>query len=62
VAALPSPDAIQAWTFYNQGERQAASDLMTRVVEGRRRVLGEEHPDTQVSIESLRHFENEAES
>jgi len=48
-----------AWTLDKQGERQAARDLMTRVVERRRRVLGEEHPLTQGSIESLRHFEGE---
>lgn len=49
-----------AWTLYRQGEHQAARDLMARAVEGRRRVLGEEHPWTQTSIKSLRHLEDEA--
>jgi hypothetical protein len=50
-----------AWTLHNQGEHQAARELMARVVEESRRVLGEEHPRTQGSIASLRQFEDEAE-
>ena len=42
-----------ASTFWNQGRWKEAEELDVQVMETRKRVLGEEHPDTLTSMNNL---------
>ena len=42
-----------ALTFWNQGRWKEAEELFVQVMETRKRVLGEEHPDTLTSMNNL---------
>ena len=42
-----------ASTYWNLGRWQEVEELQVIVVEARKRVLGEKHPDTLLSMESL---------
>ncbi|KZL79726.1 tpr domain protein, partial [Colletotrichum incanum] len=42
-----------ASTYWNQGRWKEAEELEVRVMEMRKRVLGDEHPDTLTSIANL---------
>ena len=42
-----------ALTYSDQGKLQEAADLEERVLEVRRRILGEEHPSTLTSMNNL---------
>jgi hypothetical protein len=42
-----------AETYWNQGRWKEAEELKVQALETRKRVLGEEHPDTLTSIASL---------
>ena len=49
------PDALQvvfnlAWTYQNLGTWKDGEDLFVRVLNYRKRLLGDEHPDTLHSI------------
>ncbi|KAF6803649.1 kinesin light chain [Colletotrichum plurivorum] len=42
-----------AATYWNQGRWKEAEELFVRVMETRKRVLGEEHPSTLTSMHNL---------
>ncbi|KAI9776901.1 MAG: hypothetical protein M1816_005004 [Peltula sp. TS41687] len=42
-----------ASTYFNQGRRQEAKELEAEVLEARKSLLGQEHPDTLTSMASL---------
>src|SRR5205809_1930161 len=42
-----------ASTYWNQGRLKEAEELMMQVTETRKRVLGQEHPDTLTSMHNL---------
>ncbi|OCK77107.1 hypothetical protein K432DRAFT_129195 [Lepidopterella palustris CBS 459.81] len=42
-----------ASTYRNQGRWKKAEELEVQVIETRKRVLGEEHPDTLISMNNL---------
>jgi hypothetical protein len=42
-----------ASTLYEMGELSLARELYERVLEGRKRVLGEHHPDTRAAAMNL---------
>lgn len=42
-----------ASTYWNQGRLKEAEELEVRVIETRKRVLGEEHPDKLSSMANL---------
>jgi hypothetical protein len=45
--------AIVALTFWNQGRRKEAEELFVQVMETRKSVLGEAHPNTLISMNNL---------
>jgi len=52
-----SPTAV---IYRNEGKHAQAEPLLTEVLEGRRRVLGERHPDTLLKLSQLVHLEKVA--
>lgn len=46
-------------SYSNLGRYQEAIELTERVIEGYRRTLGSEHPDTLWAIESLSYFKDQ---
>jgi hypothetical protein len=47
------PSVATRLTYWNQGRWREAEELFVQVMETRKRVLGEEHPDTLTSMNNL---------